>query len=390
MTAKRLVVACGGPHQRDSFAINSATLATLATYEGCSCSPSKHAATFSAPFILTFNCDQTPRLSSTHVIGLVGKCDNAIALDIACIHSDGNYLAAGGPDGLLRLWHTSGGDLVVEQDLGIGSLSVVFVDPTLWTLCAASCTGKIGIWSIPELIATCEPDRIWSIHSARVTDLALGWGTNIFSVSVDGTAKCFDYCSGCVLFSLTFPVSLTCCALQRSESILYCGGSDGNIYQIEINSDPGVQAVFSGHTQEICDLLVSDDDYVLFSCAADSTVRRWETKSGEMLNEIRISGIPFSLHQTIDVVDTHDRNPQKKPTLLGEKRNLQDLRKSFPRLFRTVNVRRDELVSAHFDDIPILSIADEIALAVGDVCHRETMEPFDVVGPDGKETDDTV
>jgi WD40 repeat protein len=307
--------------------------------------------------------DRTKRLLSTHITTLIPKSESALPSDIECLHSASNYLSAGSSDGLLRLWRISDGELLIEQHLHIGSLSVLLIDPLLWVIFAGSTTGRIGAWSIPELFNSGESDQIWSVHTLKITDLCLSSGCRVFSVSLDKTAKCFDFAIGCEIFSVNFPSALTCCALLHNESILYCGETNGNIYQIQLAQDGGELPPLMGHNLDICDLLVSEDDRVLFSCALDGAVRRWDTGSGQTMQQIQVKGVPFGMRFLP---------------------SCGEMKKGFPRLGRAVSGNKDELVSRVVEDVEILSAEDEMAIAVADIAAQQPMA-MGMMGGEGGE-----
>jgi hypothetical protein len=253
-------------------------------------------------------------------------------------------------------------------------------------LIAGSGTGRIGVWSIPDLFTSTEPDRVYAIHSLGITDLAVSSGMRIFSVSSDKTAKCFDFCAGCEILGLNFPASLTCCALLNNESALYCGGNDGQIYQVELCQETGIQKVLSGHSMEITDLRVSYDDRVLFSCSLDGTVRRWDTATGQTINQIQVRGAPFAL--TFLPSSENAAPPEDELQKKGRRARAQDSRKGFPHLAKAIRGNREEFVSAPVEDIPILSLDDEAAIAIADLCDQQPMADVEPPHEATPETDE--
>jgi WD40 repeat protein len=376
MKSRAILVSCGGPDPPGSLSIRSDNLASLKLFEGCKCHSSKHTTAIAGSFILTMSIGRSHVLLSTNIAGLVPKGECALPSDVECVDSDGSYLAAGSSDGTVRLWRVSDGELLIEQHLHIGSISVVRIDPIMWVLFAASVTGRIGAWSIPGLFSCAEADRIWSIHTLKVSDLCISHGKRVYSVSLDKTAKCFDFAVGCEILAVNFPAALNCCALLNNESVLFCGGVDGNIYQIGLVQDFGLLPVLQGHGMDVCDLLVSDDDRALFSCSLDASVRRWDVATGSMIGSISdIKGVPFALKflPEIDAAGPSAAATQKKKTRREAIAGRQELKKGFPRLQRTVAGNRDEIVSAPVEEVDILTIEEEMAIAVADVCQHQPM-----------------
>lgn len=372
-----LLVSCGGTEKIDSFAIRSDNLATLTTYEGCHSLQSKHLTTISSPFILTVYIDRTKRLASSHITGFIPKGECSLISDISCITSSGNYFASGSDDGTIRIWRISDGELVVEQQLHIGPLTVIYIDTVLWILCAGSKTGIVGTWSIPELYGTSEEEKVQPIHTLEVTDLSVSTNNRIFSVSLDKTAKCIDFYQGCEILSLNFPVSLTCCCLSHNESVFYCGGIDGSIFQVQISQDSEIQQTFEGHESQIMDIIISDDDRSVFSASLDMSIRRWDAATGQTINHIKINGPPFALNflPQLDKATAKAKTDEGKKTKMSRReRNNQNTKKPFPKLKRNMAGNVDEIVSAQVDDIPILSAEEELTIAISDICaHNQVV-----------------
>ena len=374
--ARTFLVSCGGEQQQDSFAVRSDNLATTTTYEGCRSSPSKHLTAICEPFILTIAQDRAKRLFSSHIQGLVARGETVLPSEISCIHATRDYVTAGSDDGKLRVWRASDGELVIEQHLHIGAITKVFLDETLWVVFAASATGRVGAWPLPGLFTSGEPDRVWSIHLLKVTDFAVSGGCRVFSVSHDKTAKCFDFRAGCEIKSANFPAALSCCVLAHNESVLYCGAVDGNVYRLMLAQDFSVEAVIEGHTMEVTDLLLSDDDRSLYSGSLDMTVRRIETATGQTTNHIQTPGIPYALTWIPEVVVSEE--PVQEEKRKGKKAaiaNSQKMKRGFPKLTRSINGNRDEMVSAPVEDLDILSVDDELMIAMIDLCNQQVMVP---------------
>ncbi|OHT06247.1 hypothetical protein TRFO_25721 [Tritrichomonas foetus] len=378
-----LLISCGGAEQVDSFAVRSDNLATLVTYDGCRSIQSKHCTTISSPFILSAYIDRTKRLVSSHITNFIPKGECSLIADVDCICSGGNYFVGGSNDGTIRFWRISDGELVIEQQLHLGPLSVVYVDTTLWVLFAASTTGRVGGWPIPELFGSAEPEHVWAIHSLKVTDMAVSPNGRVYTVSLDKTARCFDFSLGCEILSINFPTSLTCCALAHNGAILYCGGVDGTIFQISLSQDGGIQQTFVGHTSEISDLVISTDDRSLYSSSLDLSVRRWDTSTGQTINHIQAKSVPFSLH-FLPQIDQATATTVDEAASAGRKtkqsrKNAQNRKKGFPKLQRIISGNVDEIVSAPTEDEPILTVSEEMSIAIADICSQQSITPVKTV-----------
>lgn len=375
--ARTFLISCGGEQDPDSIAVRSDNLATTATFEGSRTAPSKHFTAICAPFILQIMQDRTKRLFSSHIRALIPRGETVLPADISCLHATPDYVIAGSDDGKLRVWRATDGELVIEQHLHIGALTKVYLDESLWVVFAASATGQVGAWPLPSLFTSAEPDHVWSIHSLKVTDFVVSSGCRVFSVSHDKTAKCFDFCAKCEIKSANFPTALSCCALAHSESVLYCGGVDGNVYRVMLTQDFPIDGVIEGHTMEITDLLLSDDDRSLYTASLDMTVRRVETATGQTTNHIQTAGVPFALTWIPDLPEVGATPVQegRRRSRKGGMSNNHNVKRGFPKLTRSINGNREELVSAPVEDIDILSADDELMIAMVDLCNQQVMVP---------------
>jgi len=361
--ARTLLVTCSGEAHGGSFAVRSDNLVKTVEYDACRSRASKHCSSMCHPFVLAVNDERATFVTSTHVRSLVPKGSSIVDREIACIDSSDDYIAAGFSDGTARLWRVSDGELVVEQQLHIGGLSCVWIDSNLWLLFAASRTGRIGAWPIPSLFVSSDPDRVWSPHSLAVADVAVSRGYRVFSVSHDKTAKCFAFCAGCEILSLSFETGLTCCALAHNQAALYCGSADGRIFAVCLAQDAGTPTVFAGHEMEVCDVAVSGDDRALYSASLDLTVRRWDTATGHAVARITAAGVPVALAWV------PDREVRGK--------------RAFPRLGREIQTTREDVVSAPADDVCVLSLEDELAIALVDIGSRQEVVPAEEAGAAG-------
>uniref|UniRef100_A0A3Q2ZXD7 WD repeat-containing protein 18 n=1 Tax=Kryptolebias marmoratus TaxID=37003 RepID=A0A3Q2ZXD7_KRYMA len=138
-----------------------------------------------------------------------------------------------------------------------------------------------------------EPRHILSRHSLPITDLhcgRMGAQARIATASLDQTVKVWELSSGEMLMSVLFDVEIMSVTFDPCEYFLFCGGSDGNIFQVSLcsqilsqeksfqSASEGTQ-VFKGHRNLVTCLSVSMDGTLLLSGSHDETVRLWDIQS---------------------------------------------------------------------------------------------------------------
>ncbi|XP_076146126.1 WD repeat-containing protein 18-like, partial [Alosa pseudoharengus] len=107
----------------------------------------------------------------------------------------------------------------------------------------------------------------------------------------------WEVSSGEMLLSVLFDVSIMSVTLDPCEYFLFCGGSDGTIYQVSLcspslsrdktfQSDSEGNQVFKGHRNLVTCLSVSMDGTLLLSGSHDETVRLWDVQSKQSIRTI--------------------------------------------------------------------------------------------------------
>uniref|UniRef100_A0A3Q3W2L8 WD repeat-containing protein 18 n=1 Tax=Mola mola TaxID=94237 RepID=A0A3Q3W2L8_MOLML len=148
------------------------------------------------------------------------------------------------------------------------------------------------VWSLPSVIQldlshTPEPRHVLARHSLPITDLhcgLMGTQARVATASLDHTVKVWELSSGELLLSILFDVEIMSVTMDPCEYFLFCGGSDGNIFQVSLcgQSDDGNQ-VFRGHRNLVTCLSVSMDGTLLLSGSHDETVRLWDIQSKQSI-----------------------------------------------------------------------------------------------------------
>ncbi|XP_073910590.1 WD repeat-containing protein 18 isoform X3 [Castor canadensis] len=148
------------------------------------------------------------------------------------------------------------------------------------------------------------PRHVWSRHTLPITDLHCGFGgplARVATASLDQTVKLWEISSGELLLSVLFDVGIMAVTMDLAEHHMFCGGSDGSVFQVDLFSWPGqkernfqpdqdVGKVFRGHRNQVTCLSVSTDGSVLLSGSHDETVRLWDVQSKQCIRTVTLKG----------------------------------------------------------------------------------------------------
>ncbi|XP_039983826.1 WD repeat-containing protein 18 isoform X1 [Xiphias gladius] len=158
------------------------------------------------------------------------------------------------------------------------------------------------VWSLCSVIQldlshAPDPRHVLSRHSLPITDLhcgLMGAQARVATASLDQTVKVWELSSGELLLSVLFDVEIMSVTFDPCEYFLFCGGGDGNIFQVSLcsqslsrdksfQSDNNGNQIFKGHRNLVTCLSVSMDGTLLASGSHDETVRLWDVQSKQSI-----------------------------------------------------------------------------------------------------------
>ncbi|XP_056132021.1 WD repeat-containing protein 18 [Lampris incognitus] len=222
---------------------------------------------------------------------------------ITCLTASPNglYLAAGIAEAVY-LWEVSSGNLLAILSRHYQDLTCLkFTDDSSHFISGGKDNLAL-VWSLTSMVQldvnhTPEPRHILSRHSLPITDLhcgLMGPQARVATASLDQTVKLWELSSGELLLSVLFDVEIMSVTLDPCEYFLFCGGSDGNIFQVSLSSqissrdktfqsDSHGNQVFKGHRNLVTCLSVSMDGTLLLSGSHDETLRLWDIQSKQTL-----------------------------------------------------------------------------------------------------------
>ncbi|XP_071369208.1 WD repeat-containing protein 18, partial [Centroberyx affinis] len=164
---------------------------------------------------------------------------------VTCLTASPNglYLAAGIAEAVY-LWEVSTGNLLAVLTRHYQDLTCLkFTDDSSHFVSGGKDNLAL-VWSLASVVQldlshTPEPRHILSRHSLPITDLhcgLMGPQARVATASLDQTVKLWELSSGEMLLSILFDVGIMSVTLDPCEYFLFCGGSDGNIFQVSLCS----------------------------------------------------------------------------------------------------------------------------------------------------------
>ncbi|XP_061634556.1 WD repeat-containing protein 18 [Phyllopteryx taeniolatus] len=253
---------------------------------------------------------------------------------VTCISAstDGIFLAAGVAEAVY-LWEVSTGKLLSVVTRHYQDVTCVKFTDDGSHFVSGGKDSVVLVWSLSsviqvELSHTPEPRHILSRHSLPITDLhcgMMGVQARVATASLDQTVKLWEVSSGELLLSVLFDVEIMAVTLDPCEYFLFCGGSDGNIFQVSLSTQ-GASAdksfpcdgadgkqMFKGHRKMVTCLSVSTDGTLLVSGSHDESVRLWDIQSKQCVRCFAHKG-PVT-NATITVAPANMFLPDSRPSV---------------------------------------------------------------------------
>ncbi|XP_075993620.1 WD repeat-containing protein 18 [Genypterus blacodes] len=218
---------------------------------------------------------------------------------VTCLTASANglFLAAGIAEAVY-LWEVSTGKLLSVLSRHYQDVTCLkFTDDSSHFVSGGK-DNLAMVWSLASVVQldlshAPEPRHVLSRHSLPITDLhcgLMGPQARVATASLDQTVKVWELSSGEMLLSVLFDVEIMSVTFDPCEYFVFCGGSDGNIFQVALcsqslsrdkafQSDNNGNQVFKGHRNLVTCLSVSMDGTLLLSGSHDETVRLWDIQS---------------------------------------------------------------------------------------------------------------
>lgn len=223
------------------------------------------------------------------------------------ISPDGNYCVASAAE-IIYIWQICSGRLLESLSVHYQNVTTLkFIDDGSHFL-SAGIDGTVLVWNLGLSIAQnsnhqASPLYSFSDHALPVTDFYVGKGgmrAHMVSVSFDRSCRIYDLSSGIQILNVVFQESLSSVTLDHLDTKVYCGSSEGNIFEFSVQAPPRAREYhltpddsnnkFSGHKGSVTCLSLSLDGITMVSGGADENVMVWHIPSKQLIRTLPHKG----------------------------------------------------------------------------------------------------
>src|SRR5947209_10310462 len=203
---------------------------------------------------------------------------------VVAISSNGQYWAAGGRCGEVRVWRDAGQHLHRLWRAHADMVLTLAFSPDEGRLASGSWDGTITLWDLERgapLWSVWQPTSVLGV--AFTPD-----GRTLASSGNDALVRLWDPQSGTLLETLPHPAPVLAVAWSPDGHLLACGSFDGGIrvWEMQATQPATCVAHLWGHTSWVRWLAFAPDGTKLSSASWDRTIRLWDVASGRCLHTL--------------------------------------------------------------------------------------------------------
>ncbi len=223
--------------------------------------------------------DQTVQASAVTEKILKGHSKEVWCITIS---GDGERVATGGGDGLVKVWHAANGTCLTTFDHGYPVYAAVCSREGNRVI-SAGADGKIKVWDVG---CTGSPIELTK-HRDLIYALALAADDRtLVSGSGDRTVRVWDIESGKCVNTLKGHADEVCAvAIAPDGQRAISGSVDGSI-RVWGLAQGKCQKILRGHTERVCRIVVFQQGGRMATGSNDGTVRIWDLTSGRCVATI--------------------------------------------------------------------------------------------------------
>ncbi|KAM8720146.1 hypothetical protein ACLKA7_006232 [Drosophila subpalustris] len=233
------------------------------------------------------------------------------------VSPDNAFLVAGIQE-TIYLWHLNSGRLLNTMSRHFQPVTCIRFTDNGEHFATAGKDGAVLVWNLTRAAAPLgsgdseenAPFYSFNDHGLAVTDVHIGLGgirAFMYTVSLDRCCKVYDLSDGSMLLSVVFPVALHSVIVNKLETSVYVGTSEGQVHIFHMEKLPRMKEyhleeeesqAFIGHTAglAITSLALSVNADQLISGGDDKQVCVWDIGSRQLIKTISQLGSITNLH----------------------------------------------------------------------------------------------
>lgn len=227
-----------------------------------------------------------------------------------CISPNSSYLVAGNEEGKLFAWDITTGEMIIQiDDAHLQRVTCIGFTTDGGILVSSSADGTVKVWPWESLVSGgSKPLKTLTDHTNIVSDIHVGFGIDrncrLVSACQDKMVRIYDLVDFQLLATFEFPSPIRRVLLSLTETAIYAGCEDGNIYLVDLASDPQEalnesaisyhqqcsRVLLTGHKSPITSLQLSIDETCLISGDDTGMIIVWCIATRQVLRRISADG----------------------------------------------------------------------------------------------------
>jgi WD40 repeat protein len=220
----------------------------------------------------------------------VSRIKSPIYITNMVFSPDGNLLATGSYDNMIRVWDAQSGNLILSLP---NSGNIFDFSPDGKLLGIGGFDNNINIWNIP--------DNYWSItmlNDVKIARLIFSPDGKFLATNGDNdkSVRIWNVSTGQEMVRLFQDGTITTLTFDSSGKLLATGGNDKIVRVWDISNGEEIARLL--HDGSITTLAFSSDGKLLATGSQDKTARVWDVLSGQelgrMLHDYQVSLVAFN------------------------------------------------------------------------------------------------
>lgn len=197
---------------------------------------------------------------------------------------DGQLVASGGLDDVIKLWHLASGELIGTLSGHTKAINCLAFTPDGQMLVSGSDDHTIRVWDVAQRRAM----RTLAGHTRDISTIALhAEDHRIVSGSEDRTVRLWNWTTGELLYTFSgLTGMIRAIALSPNGKLLAGGGLDNQIKLWSLQSGELIRTLMKGHFNAVNSVAFGPDSNTLISGSKDKTIKVWNLSKGEIVHTL--------------------------------------------------------------------------------------------------------